>query len=168
MPLENLHPVRIAGTGSYVPEKILTNAELEKMVDTSDEWIVSRTGIKERRIAAEHESTSDMAAVAAERDEGLVLGADAAGPIGVAPDAEWIAVRAFDARGETTDLRLLRADRDDDDFLCGALLFQTHGLLNRDLVEGVHRHLDVGKINTGTIRFDTDFNIVVNYPLNGH
>lgn len=57
--------VSIIGTGSYVPEKILTNAELEKMVDTSDEWITTRTGIKERRIAAAHEATSDLAAKAA-------------------------------------------------------------------------------------------------------
>jgi 3-oxoacyl-[acyl-carrier-protein] synthase III len=57
--------VCIAGTGSYLPEKILTNAELAAKVDTSDEWIVSRTGIKERRIAAEDERTSDMATAAA-------------------------------------------------------------------------------------------------------
>ncbi len=57
--------VSIIGTGSYVPEKILTNAELEKLVETSDEWITSRTGIKERRIAAEGEHTSDLAAKAA-------------------------------------------------------------------------------------------------------
>ena len=57
----------ITGVGSYVPEKILTNADLEKMVETSDEWITSRTGIKERRIAAANEFTSDMAAKAAER-----------------------------------------------------------------------------------------------------
>lgn len=57
----------IAGTGHYVPERVLTNAELEKMVDTSDDWITSRTGIKERRIAAPGESTSDMAAAAARR-----------------------------------------------------------------------------------------------------
>ncbi|HEY5298404.1 MAG TPA: beta-ketoacyl-ACP synthase III [Verrucomicrobiae bacterium] len=57
----------ITGVGSYVPEKILTNADLEKMVETSDEWITSRTGIKERRIAAKDEFTSDMAAKAAER-----------------------------------------------------------------------------------------------------
>jgi 3-oxoacyl-[acyl-carrier-protein] synthase III len=56
----------IAGVGSYVPEKILTNAELEKMVETSDEWITTRTGIKERRVAAKDEFTSDMAAKAAE------------------------------------------------------------------------------------------------------
>ena len=58
-------PVTIAGTGSYVPERILTNAELETMVDTTDEWITSRTGIKERRIAADDEFTSHMATQAA-------------------------------------------------------------------------------------------------------
>ncbi len=59
--------VSIIGTGSYVPERVLTNTELEKMVETSDEWIVTRTGIKERRIAAKTEYTSDMAAEAARR-----------------------------------------------------------------------------------------------------
>jgi 3-oxoacyl-[acyl-carrier-protein] synthase-3 len=57
--------VSIIGTGSYVPEKILTNQELSRMVDTSDEWITTRTGIKERRIAAKDEQTSDMATKAA-------------------------------------------------------------------------------------------------------
>ena len=52
---------RIAGTGSYLPEKILTNADLEKMVDTTDEWIVSRSGIRERHIAAEGQTTSYLA-----------------------------------------------------------------------------------------------------------
>lgn len=51
--------------GAYVPEKILTNEDLSKMVDTSDEWIVQRTGIKERRIAAKDERTSDMGVEAA-------------------------------------------------------------------------------------------------------
>ena len=55
----------IAGTGSAVPERILTNFDLEKMVDTSDEWIVERTGIRERRIAAEGTVTSDLAKEAA-------------------------------------------------------------------------------------------------------
>src|SRR5881409_35628 len=55
----------ITGVGSYVPAKVLTNAELEKMVDTNDEWITSRTGIKERRLAAADEFTSDLAASAA-------------------------------------------------------------------------------------------------------
>ncbi|MEO6035100.1 MAG: beta-ketoacyl-ACP synthase III [Verrucomicrobiota bacterium] len=57
----------ITAVGSYVPSRILTNAELEKMVETSDEWIVSRTGIKERHIAAADEFTSDLAAKAALR-----------------------------------------------------------------------------------------------------
>src|SRR5215213_1288627 len=58
--------VSIIGTGSYLPERVLTNAELEKTVETTDEWIVSRTGIRERRIAADDEHTSDMAAKAAQ------------------------------------------------------------------------------------------------------
>lgn len=58
---------RIAGTGSYLPKKILTNADFEKIVDTSDEWITTRTGIKERHIADDNESTTDMALIAAER-----------------------------------------------------------------------------------------------------
>jgi 3-oxoacyl-[acyl-carrier-protein] synthase-3 len=57
--------VSIVGTGSYLPEKVLTNGELSKLVETSDEWITSRTGIKERRIAASEENTSDLAAKAA-------------------------------------------------------------------------------------------------------
>lgn len=56
---------QIIGVGSYLPERVLTNEDLERMVDTSDEWIVSRTGIRERRIVAEGESTSDLAARAA-------------------------------------------------------------------------------------------------------
>ncbi|HTI99732.1 MAG TPA: beta-ketoacyl-ACP synthase III [Dongiaceae bacterium] len=55
----------ITGVGSYVPEKVLTNSDLERMVETSDEWITSRTGIKERRIAAAEEFTSDLGAKAA-------------------------------------------------------------------------------------------------------
>ncbi|HMT37578.1 MAG TPA: beta-ketoacyl-ACP synthase III [Thermomonas sp.] len=58
---------RIAGTGSYLPEKVLTNADLAKFVDTSDEWIVARTGIRERHVAAEGETTSDLAYHAAMR-----------------------------------------------------------------------------------------------------
>lgn len=55
----------IAGVGHYAPEKVLTNADLEKMVDTSDEWIRTRTGIRERHIAAENETTSSMGLAAA-------------------------------------------------------------------------------------------------------
>lgn len=56
---------RIIGLGSYLPEKVLTNQDLEKIVETSDEWIVSRTGMRERRIAAENEFPSDMGTQAA-------------------------------------------------------------------------------------------------------
>jgi 3-oxoacyl-[acyl-carrier-protein] synthase-3 len=58
---------KITGTGSYLPERILTNAELEKMVDTSDSWIRNRTGIRQRHIAADGETTGDMALIAAQR-----------------------------------------------------------------------------------------------------
>jgi 3-oxoacyl-[acyl-carrier-protein] synthase-3 len=57
----------ITGWGRYAPERVLTNRDLEKMVDTSDEWIVSRTGIRERRVAAAHETTASMGAVASLR-----------------------------------------------------------------------------------------------------
>lgn len=59
------HKAIITGTGSYLPERILSNSDLEQMVETSDEWIVTRTGIKERRIAREDEFTSDIGAAAA-------------------------------------------------------------------------------------------------------
>jgi 3-oxoacyl-[acyl-carrier-protein] synthase-3 len=76
---------RITGTGSYCPEKILTNFDLEKFLDTSDEWIRTRTGIAERHVAADDENTSDlatkaakraleMAGVAAEELDGIVVG----------------------------------------------------------------------------------------------
>jgi 3-oxoacyl-[acyl-carrier-protein] synthase III len=58
---------RILGTGAYTPERVLSNFHLEKMVETSDEWIRERTGISERRIAADGENTSDMALAAAQR-----------------------------------------------------------------------------------------------------
>src|ERR1035437_9356854 len=57
--------VKIIGTGSYVPEKILTNADIEKIVPTNSKWIEENLGIKERRIAAKDEATSDIAAKAA-------------------------------------------------------------------------------------------------------
>lgn len=64
---------RIVSTGSYVPEKVLTNIDLEKMVETSDEWIIERTGIKERRIADESQAASDLAY---EASKGALKGAD--------------------------------------------------------------------------------------------
>ena len=58
---------RIIGTGSYLPEKIVTNKDLEAVMDTTDEWIRERTGIKRRHIAADGETTSDLAVHAARR-----------------------------------------------------------------------------------------------------
>jgi 3-oxoacyl-[acyl-carrier-protein] synthase-3 len=58
---------RILGTGSYLPERVVSNAEFEKLVETSDQWIVDRTGIRERHRAAENELTSDLAVAAARR-----------------------------------------------------------------------------------------------------
>ena len=55
---------RIVGVGKYLPSRILTNADLERMVETNDEWIVERTGIRERRIAADEETTSSLGAEA--------------------------------------------------------------------------------------------------------
>ncbi len=60
-PSRNAH---IRGVGAYLPERVLTNADLERMVDTTDEWIVSHTGIRERRIAADEQATSDLALAA--------------------------------------------------------------------------------------------------------
>lgn len=59
--------VRVSGWGSYVPERVLSNADLERIVDTSDDWIRTRTGISERRIAAPHETTATLGAIAAKR-----------------------------------------------------------------------------------------------------
>jgi len=65
--MAEIRKVGVAGTGSYVPEQVLTNFDLEKMVDTSDEWITTRTGIRERRIAAEDQACSDLAVEAVRR-----------------------------------------------------------------------------------------------------
>lgn len=63
--MENIKNVKIIGTGSYVPTKVLTNEDLERMVNTNHEWIITRTGIAERHIADDNEATSDIAAKAA-------------------------------------------------------------------------------------------------------
>lgn len=78
MTVHNTHRVGILGTGSYVPERVLSNKDLEQMVETNDEWIVSRTGIRERRIAAEGQTTTDLAFHAASR---------AIEAAGISPDA---------------------------------------------------------------------------------
>lgn len=65
--MQKMNAAGILGTGAYLPEKILTNQDLEKMVETSDDWIVSRTGIRERRVAGVGEASSDLAYKAAEK-----------------------------------------------------------------------------------------------------
>ncbi|MEW6266527.1 MAG: beta-ketoacyl-ACP synthase III [Thermodesulfobacteriota bacterium] len=69
-----MKPIHIVGTGSYLPEKVLTNLDLEKMMDTSDEWITTRTGVRERRVAAPDQAASDLglpASLAALEQAGL-------------------------------------------------------------------------------------------------
>src|SRR5690625_126257 len=63
----NIMSVGIIGTGHYAPDNVVTNKDLEKIVDTTDEWIRSRTGIEERRIATDDEDSSDMAFEAAKK-----------------------------------------------------------------------------------------------------
>jgi 3-oxoacyl-[acyl-carrier-protein] synthase-3 len=80
---------RIAGTGAYVPERVLANSDLERLVETSDQWISERTGIRERRIAADDEAASDMALAASRR---------ALGAAGIAPgDLDMIVVGTISA-----------------------------------------------------------------------
>jgi 3-oxoacyl-[acyl-carrier-protein] synthase III len=95
-------PVRavgIAGVGGHVPDRVLTNFDLEKMVDTSDEWIVTRTGISERRIVAEGEATSDLSVGAARRaieDAGIAAAdLDLVIVATVSPDAPFPAVASI-------------------------------------------------------------------------
>src|SRR5438093_383383 len=66
-PPDVLRGTTITGTGMYVPDKLLTNRDLEQMVDTSDEWIVERTGIRERHVVTGDQASSDLAIVASER-----------------------------------------------------------------------------------------------------
>ena len=76
MEMKKAERIKITGTGMYVPEKVLTNKDLENMVDTSDEWITTRSGIKERHITAPDETTADMAILAGQRavkDAGLTV-----------------------------------------------------------------------------------------------
>ncbi|MDR5658298.1 beta-ketoacyl-ACP synthase III [Serpentinicella sp. ANB-PHB4] len=65
--MESLNNAKISGTGSYVPEKIITNNDLERIVETTDEWIATRTGIKQRRIADDNVATSDLATEASKK-----------------------------------------------------------------------------------------------------
>jgi len=85
--------IGILGLGAYIPETIMTNADWEDYVDTSDEWITARTGIKTRRVAADHQSTVDLAAAASERalaDAGMT--SDDVDEIIVATDTREVAI----------------------------------------------------------------------------
>ncbi|MCA1175327.1 MULTISPECIES: beta-ketoacyl-ACP synthase III [unclassified Pantoea] len=84
---------KIIGTGSYLPEQVRSNADLEKMVETSDEWIVSRTGIRERRIAAPDESVATMGFTAAQR--ALEMAGVAASDVGLIIVATTSSSHAF-------------------------------------------------------------------------
>jgi 3-oxoacyl-[acyl-carrier-protein] synthase-3 len=105
---------RILGTGSYVPERVMTNADLERMVATSDAWIMERTGIRERRIAAPGEACSDLAVNAAERalaaagvaaaDLDLILLATCTGDYPVPSTACLIQQRLGAARAAACDI----------------------------------------------------------------
>ena len=69
-----MRTIGIAGTGYYLPSKVVTNKDLEKTIDTTDEWIFSKVGVKERRIASSQEATSDLALYAAQnaiKDAGI-------------------------------------------------------------------------------------------------
>jgi 3-oxoacyl-[acyl-carrier-protein] synthase-3 len=67
MPPATRQSIHIVGTGAYIPKRVLTNHDLERLVDTSDDWITTRTGIKERRVAAANEAASDLAVAAARK-----------------------------------------------------------------------------------------------------
>lgn len=93
-------PIKLAGTGSYVPDKVLTNFDLEKSLDTSDEWIVKRTGIRERRVAAPDQAASDLALPAAraamqaagvsDRDLDYIIMATVTPDMGCPSGANWL------------------------------------------------------------------------------
>jgi 3-oxoacyl-[acyl-carrier-protein] synthase-3 len=137
--------IKITGTGFYVPEKILTNFDLEKMVDTTDEWIISRTGIKERRIATEDQASSDLAIEASHRtlknaglkvkDIDLILVATSTPDMLFPSTACWVQkglsadhIPAFDISAGCTG------------FLYGMILAESlilHGTLKRILLIGV-------------------------------
>ena len=81
---------KIIGTGSYLPEQIRSNADLEKMVETTDEWIVTRTGIRERRIAAPEETVATMGFTAAQRALDFYLKENMSTPT---PDGTFFAIK---------------------------------------------------------------------------
>ncbi len=130
----------IAGTGSYLPQRILSNADLEKLVDTSNEWIVERTGILQRRVAAENESTSTMAIEAARRacrdaaldpaDLDLILVATCT-PDYLLPATACLVQDALGAK---------KAGALDIEAACSGFMYGIN-LANAAIVSGQHRHV---------------------------
>ena len=87
----NMAPVGIVGLGAYVPPDVMTNDDWAEIVDTSDEWITTKTGIKERRIAAEDVCTSDLAVIAPD----TVFGSDDEPLLKVNPLASWTSEKVW-------------------------------------------------------------------------
>lgn len=125
--------VKIASIGSYAPEKILSNSDLEKIVETSDEWIVSRTGIRERRILPEDEASSDMALRAAR--EALEAAGVSAGEVDVIVVATVTPDYLFPSTGCVLQSKLGAKNAYAFDILagCSGFLYALH--IGRDMIE---------------------------------
>ena len=111
---------RIAGTGSYLPEKVVTNKDLEKSIDTSDEWIRDRTGICRRHVAAEGEACSDLAVAAAHK--AIEMAGIEAGDHILRYDNQrvynWRDLRTATTSGDISDVIEVEVDRDGETRQC--------------------------------------------------
>jgi 3-oxoacyl-[acyl-carrier-protein] synthase-3 len=157
----NTRNVGILGTGSYVPERILSNQDLERMVETNDEWIVTRTGIRERRIAAEGETTTDLALKAAR----AALEASGVAPeeIGLVIVATITADRSFPSTACRLQERLglPRAAAFDLSAACSGFIYALSAA-SQSIASGVCRHaLVVGAERLSSITDYTDRNTCV-------
>ena len=143
---------RIAGTGSYVPEKVVTNFDLEKFLDTSDEWIVSRTGIHQRHVAAADENASDLATQASRKALEMA---------GVAPE-ELDLIVVGTVTGEFTfpssgcmiqkKLGARKAFAFDVSAACSGFIFALSNAVNYHRLGGVRRSLVIGsEVMTRTV-----------------
>jgi 3-oxoacyl-[acyl-carrier-protein] synthase-3 len=146
---------RIVGTGMYVPEKVLTNADLEKRIDTSDEWIRTRTGISERRIASKEESSSVLglhAARAALKDAGLEASeVDMIIVCTSTPDVLFPATACFVQR----ELRASRAAAYDVSAVCSGFVYGL-SIAEQYLKSGRYRHILVigAEVNSRIVDWD--------------
>ncbi|HKL27172.1 MAG TPA: beta-ketoacyl-ACP synthase III [Desulfuromonadales bacterium] len=135
---------RITGTGSYVPEKVLSNFDLEKFLDTSDEWIRARTGISERHVAADDENTSDLATKAAERALAMA-GVDAADLDGIVVatitgDYPWPATACI----VQANLRASKAGAFDVSAACSGFLYALSTAVDRIQAGNAEKILVIG------------------------